>query len=218
VLPRRRLGRLRHRRHRLHRAGPPDRMGHDAGAARAAVRGRGLRAHDRRLRLRPARRPAGPPGDPRPHGPLLRHGEPRFGLKPLDRNAHPAPVRDRSRAGRRPAQRDHPRLGKLPGGPPLLPRVDRDQQLRRRRRPRRRGVGALDRRLWVAFGPGARRGPAAPAGPGPLGDPAGIRPLPGDAGRPRRPRRGHAPADHPRHRDPRRQALCGRPQARGSSR
>ena len=85
--------------------------------------------------------------------------------------------------------------------------IDHVQRLRPRRRPERRGVGAPHRRLWVAFGPGARRGPAAPAGPGPLGDPAGIRPLPGDAGRPRRPRRGHAPADHPRHRDPRRQAL-----------
>src|ERR1700677_4464816 len=35
-------------------------------------------------RVRPARRLARPPGDPRPHGPLLRRGEPRFGLSPLD--------------------------------------------------------------------------------------------------------------------------------------
>ena len=111
------------------------------------VRGRARRAHDRRLRLRPARRPARPPGDPRPHGPLLRRGQPRLGLRPLDRDAHPAPVCDWSWAGRRVGQCDHPRLGILPGGPPLVPRVDRVQWLRLRRHPGRRGGCALDCRV-----------------------------------------------------------------------
>ena len=166
---------------------PPDRMGHDAGRSRAAVRGRALRAHDRAPS--PSARPPTGSGRRAILAPTVLF----FGVASLaSALAPPIGLLTLLRfvtglgLGGGPAQRDHPRPRNIArrAAAPSSCRSWLSAQLRRRaRRPRRRGVGAhLIAAYGYAPGPGARRGPTAPAGPRSSGDPAGIRPLPGDAG------------------------------------